>query len=1036
MRFTEYLKRKVAFFFSGSDRDSNPKITTKEGVYFDARNMSVRSVNGLDHTLEDMGGEVKIYGTLNVDYECICSANVAGHLIEVFCNVNGTSPTTPVRFRIDGSIMVETDQLKFDVNHPLQHDTNDRCDGGELFTTDYKNAPYIWNIQNIIDCYNSVDPVINQTYFSLFNPLLYQVILNTTPHMPRFLELNNIGGGGGLSPGKYSYSIRYADSTGNYTTWSVATPFIPVPSAGSTESYQHPGIKTYGASSTLGASTYAIRIKFRVDNIANYEYMEIRRVKQNAEQPYPFVSTPEKLKLVTDAFGNSVDIQNVKLDIITFEDNDNIKSDWIAITDEEDTQESQSWFSAKTVRYYNNRLVFMNINTESKDIEDDVEFINKANMLGFPIMEKLTYNDKLGHYKPYNQVYYPTDQSGEKTGYAVYFMDDFGARSLAVPIDDGSVNMKNFRHRNRREPMSNETFQYSVGEWKGGVIAADVNSFIGAAKSYCHEVIDLTTAIDRPEICQLKNICDQTGAYKSAFVDIVDPAGGPISGGFYADCNAADSAAGIISVNAAPPFQPIINTTDAAYNPFHPTSDADNDVTGHAFRVNTHIDNQYGVGNPVLAITHNDTREYSPKAFAPNYYAQGVAVWGLKSRPDWAKAASIVKTENAGRIICQGVGFFSFEQSQSSGSLSKKQNEIKFWSPDAETGTIHGGTVTWGDLKTGLESGSYQLQLVSPMGAFTEVYDGQQRDKTPIPGVAYSVLGRHANDVDMVVYIRQLFEDGTINPTYGISDIGNGDGYVSFGRWLNGTASGNAQGPLPYNIIPGTGQVDGDTSYILTAASASVTTESPRQTYLTIQTTTDIYGQGMVCHSQGGGNDFNSETSYQVAEDPQKWCEPFYIINIIATGREIAYGNTTNYIETGNIIKFDSRIGKWDNTTCGSDHSFELVDERWEDCIPNPLNIAVANENRYVYVNGRPWLNIAYKPTVTVSNILNTLLATGLYVVNDIDYDGNPMPVTIYGCCTNVNSPGVVYPQTFLHNSNKHWGLDHQYYLLSNGAAS
>ena len=117
------------------------------------------------------------------------------------------------------------------------------------------------------------------------------------------------------------------------------------------------------------------------------------------------------------------------------------------------------------------------------------------------------------------------------------------------------------------------------------------------------------------------------------------------------------------------------------------------------------------------------------------------------------------------------------------------------------------------------------------------------------------------------------------------------------------------------------------------------------------------------------GNNFYDTTTLQVCENPQKYCEPIYVVNIIAKDRTVVYGNATTYVETGHQQKIESKIGVWSDGY-GLDHSFELVDERWEDCIPNALSPDVSSENRYVYVGDKRWLNITYKSASQISTIL------------------------------------------------------------------
>lgn len=966
MRFTEKLARKIVQFFKGSSRDTSPKIEL-EGTYYDAQNLVVRTTDGQDHVLSDTRGEVLKFGSYDAQMDNIGSFNVGGHLIECFCYEAGTSASHPAQIRIDGLVMVESDQLNWDTNHPLQGDTNERCEGGELFLTDNLNPILIFGVQNIIDCYYSTDPVENQTYFSGFNILLYQAILQTAPHHPIFVDLYS-STANGLYPGKYTYSIRYADETGNKTSWSVQTPYIPVPAGYSANSAQHPGVKTYGGSVGLTPTNWGITIKFRVDNVAGYEYIEVRRIAQWEGQGYQYVPAAYSLKLVPGASYSDInDIQVEKYQIVTFNDTGDI-SDWAEMTDEEDTEEISGFFTCKTLRYYNNRLVPMNITTGSKDVANTDWFITKNNRLGFPVIEKLTTaTDRRGHYKPYNQVYYPTLQSGDYTGWGVYFTDGYGARSFVTPIDNlAGLDMKEHYSPNRRARLDPDSEEWSVTKWKGAVTASDVDSATGQSIGHVHEVFDLVGSISRPSLCTFKNIINRTGAYKALT---------KVNDGVYSDCvPATDQQSDLVDH---------VSGTHVGYNPFHPVSDGDETLApnyDHNFRINTHVKHEYGIGNPTPTITSPilAEQEYHPMGFAPNYYSQGVGIWGLKDWPAWAKSFSVVRTPPAKRVVCQGIGYYNTYQTNASGAVGKYLNKLVFWSPDADdlpTGGMNGPN-TWTEIEAGLNSGSYQVQLVSPLGAFMEVYDGAM--ESGITG-----WSRKNYDVDAVLYIRQLYEDGTINPTYNESSTGWGNGYISYGRWLNK----NSQQATFWDTNSG--------EYVFDVNGCSVITEG-RGKYMVIELANDIYWGGIMGHSNG--NDLFDSLTQQVEENPQNYCEPFYVVNIVAVDRRPVYGNTTSYVETGHLQKIESRVGIW-QLSYGNSQSFELVDERWEDCIPNYLNPSVADENRYVWVNNKRWINCTYKSVTTQNYILAQIAANGFYT----DTDGNDS----YGVYTHTGTPGT-----------------------------
>ena len=965
MKRTEQSVRKVNIFNQGADSDTNEKIlgATSTQKYIDARNVAVRGRN--DKILKFVGGEQLVHGALDSTWECIGSYTVNGHLVEVWVDQMGTI----TRFRIDGIVMVETDQLNFDANHPLQGDTNDRCDGGELYTTDNKNPIYIFNIQDIIDNYNAG----SDTYFSGFNPVNYQAVLKTSPHHPVYVALDTISGGG-LTTGKYNYSIRYSDDTGNKTSWSVQTPNIPVPANVGLASLQHPGIKTYGGATSL-LTNYGIRLRFRIDNVGGYQYVEIRRVAHNDGQPLNYIPTPEYLKLITDASGATVDIVNNPFQIVEWVDSAALNGEWQELSDEEDTIAISGSFTAKTLRYYQNRLVPMNITYPSRDLSGIVPdmFIVKNNKLGFPVIEKLTTDiDRLGFQSIDNQVRYPHLPTGEKYGWGIYFMDDYGSRSFVAPCDDlVGHDLKNFQMPNRREPLSADTLDYSVTQWKGAPVAATINSNNGLSTGYVHEVYDLVGARAKTDICGFKNIMNK-GAKRA----------GKVNNAPFSDCDP-----GPVTNNIDTGFINEVLAKDLGHLPFRPINDGDGNVTGHNFRINTSVMDVLE-GNDNNLPVNGSSYDYSPQGFAPNYYSHGLALWGIKNKPDWARAFSIVRTKPAGRLVAQGVGFWKLK-TDSTGATSKETNRMLLYSPDLDS-NLTGGV----SMQQIIDNpAAYSIQLVSPVGAFTEVYDGEKQDIRTVFSW-WSALYGAAGDIpynrgiDMAIYARQFFEAGGINPSYSASAIGHGDGYVSYGRWLNSVSSGNGQAPL-WDTYDGNHIFDINTSIPVSIDAGGA---NGRSNMLDISTTEQFWVNAGINNAQFA------------AKDPKFWGEPFYIVNIIRKDVDVPYGNINQYIETGNLQKFDSRIGI---SNGNNSQSYPLVDERWEDCIPNALSQNYVNENRYVYVDGARWLNVVNKPAAYVSVVLNSLQSTGSYFVTDTDIDGNPTQVEIFGVCTSTGIPGT-----------------------------
>jgi hypothetical protein len=913
MRNTEQSKKDIITLNLGTDFDSNPDFAgARKGFVKDLHNMSIREDNQNFFSVEKIKGETKIYGTLTTAYQCIGACEVQTHTVSIWCPISGVTVSDMVTFEIDGVVMVETEKLDFDINHPLQIDVDDSCIGGQFVMCDFKNPPLIFNLQDILDNYGTT------TYTTDFNLNEFLGVLNTTQNHFVFDSLL-FETGNGLALGQYSYSIRYADQTGNRTSWSVATPLIPVPAQASvipaqsptngTESEQYPYTKTYGGVSSMTvASNYKIKLRVRIINVANYEYVEVRRASINNSLQLDAI--PDKIeyrKWINDANGLPIDIIANNNSVLTIID-DWGNTDWITMTDTEDTDSPQSDFVAKSPRYYNNRLVYMNIKYPSMDLEalsDDI-FIDGTDGLGFPVVEAL---GKVGMKDIYNQVYHKHLQTGEKYGWGVQFYDSNGSKAMVVPIKTTSNSaMINFQQPNRRAELLSDSLKYSVTDWKGACTCATIKSNNQSDIKKTYEVFDLNDAIQKTDSTTAYNILDN------------DP-----------------------------------------YNSLKPTKDSDSAVAGHNFQINTYVyNNNYTGATPI---------PYNPYGFAPNYFVTGMAFYGIDASklPSWVKSFSIVRTKRAKRVVAQGIGFYQFNDIK-----SKSLDTISFFSVDVENDIF-----SLQDVIDSQSEGTYSVQLVSPLGIFSEIYNG---DYDTFHGEVVS------SEVDLIAYARILRETGNINPTDSSAMIGygndtTGDGYVSFGKWRNTVQSSviTNETTNEYKF-----KIQSITPYVWYHWYPGQPLTRPKVYDIKLQS--KIYNQAGCANTDsvigGKGNPFN---------------EPVYIVNIIQEVDVPINNNISEYVETGHLQKLSTLIGVGNNAP----QILELVDERWEDCISNIYTSIITSygvvvlQNSYILVNNKKWLNITYKSAHEVGLILISFAANGYY----IDTSG----VTIYGVYTNDN---------------------------------
>jgi len=431
------------------------------------------------------------------------------------------------------------------------------------------------------------------------------------------------------------------------------------------------------------------------------------------------------------------------------------------------------------------------------------------------------------------------------------------------------------------------------------------------------------------------------------------------------------------------------------YATLNPTSQSDV-KSDYAYNINDKV----GVG----ALAPLD---YSPRGFGLNYYSQGIAFKGITTYPtDWAEGFSVVQTNPARRVVAQGLGFYEMIEEDGIFGANAAKGPNSFWSyfPDLE--------LLYPDVFSDFINNptSYKLQLVSPLGYFSDIYSSYQ-----------SLLDLRWKGVDLITYARVL-KDGIdpqngsyslFNP--GISGGGNSgiphtDGldYVAYGRYTNYITQdspafpSNANGNREFSILDAT----------------DVSTYSGTQGFIRVEIDPTTYG---AIYNTPGPN--SASTVDLDADDPgvMEWREPMYVINLVKDV-DVNPGNTTQYRYSANYIKFNSLVLE---STGASNQSALLVSERWEDCIPEisgQVSNAYSNLYRFVYVvdatgNEQRWLNVTFETPAFINTLLNNITLNGFDTVTDTSgsYD-------VYGVYTSVQTSDDFCP-IFTLNFNDSFGF-------------
>jgi len=721
-------------FEKGANTDVEPDLSGNiQGVYYDASNMRPTSVSGGAGSIEKVGGE-KIQwstGPPGSTYVCVGAVVVGGHVMEFWAS-NADPPLSPL-IRVDGEVMAQSPLLPYTHDHPLQFATADDCKGGLVMPVDDNSIPLLLSVDDIIEQFS----LGALTYFSLFSPGAYQINAPAPCHRPRFYGLATVGGGGGLKPGQYAWSLRYVNHAGDRTNIGQESPLMAVPiyrgpfGAGTTtpvnDATGFPGASLTGAALVnMGLNTqYGARIKFRIDNRNNYERIEVIRTEYNLGAGLtglPVRKVSLQLAVLPGQLGwhEFVDTGE-EIELIP--------------TDEEDTQRLFI-LKAKGVRYIEGRMVLGNVGVAPKDIDLTFKDDGSGNRV-FPITKNL---GTFGHADPVQHAYYKNYLHGEKYSFGVVTFDGASGNGFVVPLVD------NHQMPARRDPKGGDSLPYSDAP----IYAADVNDFVGPT----FENFDHDDAIAKSNADPFVNIA-VNAARPTIWMNVV-PGVTPIP------------------PNPLGIYQSGPNTVTSHCFPLHPTRYDDAIKDGHNYIVNPWVRDD--PANGATSLT------YRPRVFEPNYHSLGLGMYGVDktSIPDGISGFSVVRRKPAGRVVCQGLATYDLGGATSTQPISKGQFTCVVYFPDMESGLVNLSVIE--EFKT--TPTAFRLEFQSPLGFCSELY-GSANSLTTAGGASYGAI------CDMLSYARIQWDAGQINPLTGTAafqpttpgPIGNN--YVGYGQWRN-----------------------------------------------------------------------------------------------------------------------------------------------------------------------------------------------------------------------------------------------------------
>lgn len=871
---------KAAVFFGGIAADIDPgMLDPNTGAFLDTHYMCIS--DKLRNVVSKMNGDKSFVAAVaKGDQQFTGAIWLNGYIVEFW---RGSTVTAIYAngLKIAEHADLPSGHLDIDIN----------MESSEMFLTDNVQAPLVLNLLDMISS------VATTTYFADYDRTLYEVNSPVQLNQPVFMNLEDVGTGGGLLVGSYAYAMRYKRTNGDSTNWSPLCPYIPIP-----ERYKTiyppitiiaPSVRMQGAAPSLSAGRYGIRLRLRITNIAGFDYIEIKRYKNATGQPVSYTPSPEYIVLSTDADGGVVDIKSNPYSVVDFLDSGALQ--WAAL-DATDTASYSTVKKARTIRYVDRRIVLGGVEYESHILSDEDVFIQHASVskIAFPILKNL---GQEGYSTIYNQVYNKSHRLGERYGYAMKLYDNQGNNLFSIPLVKGAENFSNYMFPNRRD-----------------IIPAAERSFSPIAQTTSTVESISPTAANRTDVVyDLVANAMQAKSLPTKIRNIVNrpELGVPVAG---------------------------------AYIPMTPTG-RDDGYVGTAGSGSGAIGGG-GLDFSGLSYQHMDEIDgsgYNQGRYGNLKSSAGLSIGGVdvSKLPSWVRGFSIVRTPPAGRVVCQGIGMYSLTPQavgSTSPSLVKSLNKLWFFSPEIDK-TIGDKPTIFDDIKA--NPSAYKIQLVAPVGFFTDVYAAYgSTTTTQIDMISYAIMGS-SNIHNMT-------------PLDTSAQIGAGEGRTTFGRWRNVYPTYN-QATMPSDLIFSLSYADEvtiDASYVKSSQS--------RTPMLNLTLGANVYSYTNINDPAGAsqGRDFH---------------EPWYIVNIIKEGNTIPNNNINSYNDIGHYIKLKSIVGAGNGESV---QTFRLVDERIEDVL---TTAATAAGYRYIWVDGKRWLGANSIAAGTITTYRTSLENTGSF---------------------------------------------------------
>jgi hypothetical protein len=836
-------------FQAGANTDlDGTSVARMPGTYRDARNMRVADNKGNNGSLIKIGGEVVSVAADRPGadtYVCIGAIEVKGRAVTFWAS---THPDDyPPIIQIGGITMVMSFQLPYKWNKKLQLSKSEDCKGGIVFDARSGGIPLQWDIAAIVEASNNNE----QTYFSAFNIAAYQVNPVRPVNRAVFTGFFSVGAGAGLYGGQYWYVLRYVNANGDHTPDGpdLGPVMVPFHRGEGGTSGTFPGSDLAGVNPIeVGIATgFGVGLRFRVNNTANFDRIEILRISYNANAGI------EAVPVVELAWQQAVSPgENEVYEII----DKGLVLESIATDDA--SMITHYIKEARAVRYINYRVAYLNVVLGGKDIQGT--FVDEPGSRLHPFTKDM---GKLGHADPFNHCYYRRFQSSERYGIGLVYHGVTGSKSDVQRVED-EVQMPS-----RRTPKTGFSADLSDAPCN----AADIYNNVGPT----FEVFDHDSAISKTLTADVVNIMMEGRRATATTM-------GANEASTYADpsWNSQAAPAGEYLDTSVLYSEPKGWLKTAWLKPLTPVQPGD---------YKWGLD--YKVNDAVHPAGYNTPTAYAPKTYGVNHHSLGLGFTGITNIPDGTQGFSMVSTKPAGRVVVQGLFKWKLTPGVfSSGGNVPPGKEVytgMLCIPDLAAGTLE--QAVWEGLQSP-GGGGYTMQCVSPLGFTSEQY-GSVMSHRPEP-----LQDTDSSLADMLSVVRVLWDTGQMNPgnnSGGFSPTdplppvpatgSSPDHFVGFGSWRNQAGSWPLDnGDVPLDIAGAEEVVHESDGVLGIVRSLRVSLNVP------IYTTPNAFFF----------RDFNS---IQV----KNFHEPWYVVNIILEGKHVE--KTDGYVSCNHYQAWASQIG-------------------------------------------------------------------------------------------------------------------------------